>query len=135
MDVEVVIDGDEDDDPSDEDDEDDEDSEDMEEGDEIEIIDEVNGDAENGSLAEGEDDEWQSEIEEGDGYEGVDDMEHDLSQDPDQDHHLQEMVRAIEGEPQGVLERLERDDLEMEMEAEGYMDDVVHDEEGKSNSA
>ncbi|KAI9875937.1 MAG: hypothetical protein M1830_007716 [Pleopsidium flavum] len=130
MDVEVVIDGDEDDDPSDEDDEDDEDdSEDMEDGNEIEIIDEINGDAENGSLAEGEDDEWQSEIDEGDGYEGVDDMENDLSQDPDQDHHLQEIVRAIEGEPQDVLERLERGDLEMEMEAEGYMEDAVHDEE------
>lgn len=140
MDVEVVIDGDEDDDPSEDedDDEDEEDSEDMEDGDEVEIIDEIideiNGDAENESLAEGEDDEWQSEVEEVDEYEGEDDMEHDLSHDPDQDHHLQEIVRAIEGEPQGVLERLERGDLEMDMEAEGYMDDVVHDEDGESSS-
>ena len=126
MDVEVVIDEDDDDGPTDEDDEDEDDSEDMEDGDEIEIIDDIQDDEEEHSLAEGEEDEWQSEIDGEDGYEVADDVEHDLSQDPDQ----LDNVQAIEGEAQNVLERMGRAELEMELGDGEYMDDVVHDEEG-----
>ncbi len=129
MDVEVVIDEDDDDGPTEEDDEDGDDSEDMDDGDEIEIIDDIQADEEDQSLAEGEEDEWQSEVDEGDGYEVADDAEHDLSQDPDG----LDIVHAIEGEAQSVLERMGRAELEMELGDGEYMDDIVHDEEGTSH--
>ena len=144
MDVEVVIDG--DDEPTDEDDdEDQQDSEDMDEDDdhEIEVIDEVAGDSENGSLAEGDEDGWQDE----DG----EDIEHFHEQDPLGDHHFghdQETESAVRdivrefGGAEAALQRLEGlddeqaeglDRLQMDIESGRYMDDVVHhdDDEGK----
>ena len=59
MDVEVIIDGDEDQSEDGEDSEEDED--DMDEGDEVEIFDEINGDDENDSLADDPENEWQDE--------------------------------------------------------------------------
>jgi len=129
MDVEVVIDEDDDDGPTDEDDEDGDDSEDMEDGDEIEIIDDIEDDEGDQSLPEGEEDEWQSDVDDGNHYEVADDAEHDLGQDPDG----LDIVHAIEGEAQSVLERMGRAELELELGDEEYMDDIVHDEEGMSH--
>ena len=64
MDVEVIIDGDEDQSEDGEDSEEDDDD-DMDEGDEVEILDEINGDDENDSL-DGPEDEWQDEDEDDD---------------------------------------------------------------------
>ena len=139
MNVEVVIDG-EDDEPSD-DDEDQDDSEDMDEDNEIEVIDEITGDSENASLAEGEDEDWQDE----DGediarYNEDNDLDQGFSQNTqDAESAVRDIVREFGG-PEAALQRLEgleesRGDLAMDLE-EGiggrYMDDVVgheHDEE------
>ena len=68
MDVEVIIDGEEDQSEDGEDSEEDDDD-DMDEGDEVEILDEINGDDENDSL-DGPEDEWQDEDEEDDPDDG-----------------------------------------------------------------
>ena len=143
MDVEVVIDG-EDDEPSDED-EDHDDSEDIDDDNEIEVIDEITGDDENASLDEGEDEDWQDE----DGedlarYNGENDLDQGFSQDnQDAESAVREIVREFGG-PEAALQRLEgledgRGDLAMDLE-EGiggrYMDDVVgheHDEEDEDD--
>lgn len=116
MDVEVVIDGD-DDDPTDEEedeDEDEEDSEDMDEDDEVEVIDEITGDSENDSLAEGEEEEWRDEDQDGEG---------DL-----QDHEsaARDIVREFGG-AEAALQHLENAGFAAEME--GYMEDVVRDDD------
>ena len=140
MDVEVVIDA-EDDEPSD-DDEDPEDSEDTDEEDnEVEVIDEINGDSENASLAEGEEEDWQDE----DGediahYNEENDLDQSFGQDTQiAENAVRDIVREFGG-PEAALQRLEGledgpRDLAMDLE-EGiggrYMDDVVgheHDEE------
>ena len=63
MDVEVVIDGDED--ESDEDEEDETDDTEDEDGEDIEIIDDGIDDDGNDSLDDGNEDEWQDEVEDG----------------------------------------------------------------------
>ena len=132
MDVEVVIDA-EDVEPSD-DDEDQEDSEDMDEDNEIEVIDEITGDSENASLAEGEDEDWQDEDgEEIARYNEENDLDQGFSQDThDAENAVRDIVREFGG-PEAALQRLEgledgQRDLAMDLE-EGiggrYMDDVV----------
>ena len=144
MDVEVVIDGDDEDPSDDEDDEDQDDSEDdmdnMDDGDEIEVIDEINGDSENGSLAGGEDDGWQDE--DGDDierYNEEDGFENDLSQDQDAESAVRDIVREFGG-AEAALQRLEGledgpSDLQMDIDSGRYMEDVVHldDDDGKSS--
>ena len=134
MDVEVVIDGDDDEPSDDEDDEDQDDSEDMDDDQEVEVIDEINGDSENGSLAEGEDEGWQDE--DGDDmerYTADDGFENDLDQDPDAESAVRDIVREFGG-PEAALERLQAMDdgpsnLQMDLESGRYMDDVIHRDE------
>lgn len=138
MDVEVVIDGDDDEPSDDEDDEDQDDSEDMDDDNEIEVIDEINGDSENASLAEGEDDGWQDE--DGDDierYNEEDGFDNDLSRDPDTESAVRDIVREFGG-PEAALERLQAmedgpSDLQMDIDSGRFMDDVVHrdEEDGK----
>lgn len=146
MDVEVVIDG-EDDDPSDDDDgegEDPEDSEDMDDDNEIEVIDEITGDSENASLADGDDDGWQDEDgEDNERYNGEDVLDdNDFSQDHDAETAVRDIVREFGG-AEAALQRLEGlddgqaeglDRLQMDIESGRYMDDVVHrdDDDGES---
>jgi len=127
MDVEVVIDGD-DEEPSDDDDDPD-DSDDMDDGDDIEVIDEITGDSLNDSLADGEVEGWEDEDdEEGEGYNGEeDDLERDLSQGQDPESAVRDMVRELGVE--AGLRRLEGPDLSIDIEGDGYMDDVVRDDE------
>ena len=138
MDVEVVIDGDDDEPSDDEDEEDQDDSEDMDDDNEIEVIDEINGDSENASLAEGEDDGWQDE--DGDDierYNEEDGFDNDLSRDPDTESAVRDIVREFGG-PEAALERLQAmddgpSDLQMDIDSGRFMDDVVHrdEEDGK----
>lgn len=77
MDVEVVIDEEEE--SSSEDDHNDEDSEDMDLDDhDVEVIDEITGDNENASLAEGEDDGWQDEDEDVEDDENIDEDDSEI---------------------------------------------------------
>ena len=124
MDVEVVLDGD-DDEPS-EDDDDQEDSGGTEEDEEVEVVDEINGDNENDSLAIGEEEEWQDEDEEGAGYEGGHAEDPDLSQHMDHEE-MRDIVREFENAG-NVLQRLDGGDLAMDIENETYMDDVIREE-------
>lgn len=141
MDVEVVIDGDEDE-PTDEDedeDEDEDDSDDMDEDDEvIEVMEEITGDSENDSLTGDEDAEWQDD--DGDSehlhhhhhhHHEEDGLEHNLSQDQDTESAVRDIVRELGG-TEAALQRLENADFGADLD--GYMDDVVRDddEEGKS---
>ena len=114
MDVEVVIDGD-DDEPSDDDEEG---SDDMDEDDEVEVIDEITGDSENDSLADDEE-EWRDEDEE----------EHDHDEDGLEEHDLQdaenaarEIVREFGGAG-AALQHLENPEFAADLD--GYMDEVV----------
>ena len=118
MNVEVVIDGD-DDDPTDddedeEDDEDDEDDDDIDEDDEVEVIDEITGDSENDSLAGGEDEEWRDEDRDG---------EDDL-QDPES--AARDIVREFGG-AEAALQHLEN--VGFGADLDGYMEDVVRDDD------
>lgn len=116
MDVEVVIDGD-DDDPTDDDedeDEDEDDSDDLDEDDEVEVIDEITGDSENDSLAEGEEEEWRDEDQDG---------EDDL-QDPES--AAREIVRELGG-AEAALQHLENAGFAADLD--GYMEDVVRDDD------
>ncbi len=140
VDVEVVIDGDDDEPSDDEDDEDQDDSEDMIDDNAIEVIDEINGDSENASLAEGEDDGWQDE--DGDDIERFneeDGFDNDLSRDPDAESAVRDIVREFGG-PEAALERLQAmedgpSDLQMDIDSGRFMDDVVHrdEEDGKGS--
>ena len=130
MDVEVVIDGDEDE-PSEDDDGDQEDSEDMNDDEEVEVVDEITGDSENASLAEGEDEDWQDEDgEDIERYNEEGDLDHAFSsQDQDAESAVREIVREFGG-AEAALQRLEgledgRSRLAMDIEEGRYMDDVV----------
>ena len=128
MDVEVVIDG-EDDEPSDDDDPDD--SEDMDNGEEIEIIDEMNGDHENESLADGDEEEWQDDDDEGEEeYGGGDGIRHDMDHDHESD--VREIVREFENAGTAI-QGIDTGDLVMDIENGTYMDDVVRDDEDADN--
>lgn len=133
MDVEVVIDGDEDELSDEDDDEEEDDSDEMEDDeDDVEVIDEITGDSENDSLAGDEEGEWQDD--DGDGehhhhhHDEENGLEHDLSQDQDTESAVRDIVREFGG---AELQRL--DNAEFGAELDGYMDDVVRDddEEGK----
>lgn len=135
MDVEVVIDG-EDDEPSDED-EDPDDSEN--EHDDVEVLDEISGDDEGASLVEGEDDEWQDEMEEGDGDPEDFDVNHGLDRDQDANSAVRDIVREFGG-AEAALQRLEGlgsgpSDLDMDIEQDRYMDDVIHRDEDEGSLA
>lgn len=131
MDLEVVIDGDEDgDDDEDPSEDDDDDLDDMDDGEEGEVIDEINGDNENDSLAEGEDEGWQDEDEEAEGYEGEEGMEDGLGE-PQDPESVARDVRDIMREFQaaaGVEAELEAGNIAMDI-GEEYMDDLVHGED------
>lgn len=129
MNVEVVIDDGDDDDPSDGDDPDD--SDDMDEDDEAELVDEITGDSENDSLAEGEE-EWQDEDEDREHYPDGDGLEHDPSHDQDHESAVRGMVRGFTGT--NALQRLEGPDLAMDIgEDNEYLGTVIQDDddEGK----
>lgn len=135
MDLEVVLDGDEDDDDDEDHSEDDDgDLDEMDDGEEVEIIDEINGDNENDSLAEGEEEEWQDEDEEAEGYEGEEGMEDGLgeSQDPESvARDVRDIMREFQAAA-GVEAHLEGGNIAMDI-GEEYMDDIVHGEDdGKS---
>ena len=130
MDVEVVIDQDDDDEPSD----DDEDSDDSANDDDIEELDEINGDDENASLGDGEEEEWQDEV---DGDEDDEEQyggdEQDMSQDQDAESAVRDIVREFGG-AEAALQRLEgledgSADLVMDIDEGRYMDDVIHRED------
>lgn len=109
MDVEVVIDGDE---PTDDDDDED-DSDDMDEDEAVEVIDEITGDSENDSLAEGEDEEWRDE-----------DADGDLGR------RLEEVERRIVGSygaAEAALQQLEH--ARFVRDLDGYMEGVVRDDD------
>lgn len=130
MDVEVVIDDGDDDDPSDGDDP--EDSDDMDENDDVELVDEITGDSENDSLAEGEE-EWQDEDEDREHYPGGDGLEVDPSHDQDHESAVREMVREFTGAT-NALQRLEGAELAMDIgEDNDYLGTVIQDDddEGK----
>jgi E3 ubiquitin-protein ligase HUWE1 len=112
MDVEVVI-GDGDDEPTDDDDDED-DSDDMDDEDDVEVNDEITGDSENDSLAEGEDEEWRDE-------------------DGDEEHGLQDPESAVRdiareyGEAEAALQHLDNSTFRRDLD--GYMEDVARDDD------
>lgn len=137
MDVEVVIDGEDDDEPSE--DEDPDDSDDMEEDENVEIMDEINGDDDNDSLAEGNEEEWQDQDddeEEDHGEDGVEqdgDYHHNHEDIYDPDTTVRDMAREIQnaGITAPGIDGEQFRNLEMDIENDVYMDDVVRDEDGK----
>ena len=124
MDVEVVIDGEEEE-PSDDDDPDD--SEDIDdEDDEVEVIDEINGDNENDSLGDGDDEEeWQDE-DDGEGYNVEDDIDRDISEHRDPMSAVRDVVEQFNN-ASGALQQIDSNDLIMDIDNGTYMDDVVRD--------
>ena len=130
MEVEVVINGDDEDVSDDDDDDDDpDDSDDMDDdGEDIEVIDEITGDSLNDSLADVDEEGWQDDDEEGGDYNGEEDgLEADLSQDQDPGSAVRDMVRELGVE--ASLRQLEGPDMSMEIDGDGYMDDVARDDE------
>lgn len=126
MDVQVVIDDGDDDEPSDGEDPDD--SDDMDEDDEVELVDEITGDSENDSLAEGEE-EWQDEDEDRERYPVTDGLEHDPSHDQDHESAVREMVREFTGAT-NALQRLEGAELAMDIgEDNEYLGTVIQDDD------
>ena len=133
MNVEVVIDEEEateDDDGEDDDDEDD--SEDMDDDDEIEVVDEVTGDSENASMAEGDEDGWQDENgEHSEHYDEPDPLDdNDLSRD-----EASTVRDIVFGGPATALQHLEGlhdeqsdgfERLHQDIESGRYMEEVVH---------
>ena len=132
MDVEVVLDG-EDDDQS-EDDPDD--SEDMDEDEEIEMMDEITGDDELDVLADGDEDEeeWQDEDNEAEGYGADDGIDNDSNQTRDHNSAVRDLVREMQNVT-GTLPRLDGGGLELDIGNEVFMDDVVRDDDGGSESS
>ncbi|KAI9847392.1 MAG: hypothetical protein M1837_002581 [Sclerophora amabilis] len=125
LDVEVVLNGPDEGRGSDSDSED---TDEMDEDDEIEVVDEINGDDENASLA-GDADEWQSEDDDEDAeYEGGDDLgDHGVH-----GHHdsLDHIVRALEGDDGGdMLQHLQGGDLNMDMDPEDLSEDEEDDDD------
>ena len=142
MDVEVVIDGEEDDTDDDEDDdaEDDEepseddsdDDDEMDDDNDIEILQEIDGDDENASLAEGEEVDFHGQDDEDDELE-VDGGDFDMEQQEavdDAEGAVRELMQELEGSDH-LPARLhglnaETADLQMDINADRYMDDVIH---------
>lgn len=137
MDVEVVIDG-EDDDEAEEDDEDaDEDMEDDDEdedGEDVEILDEITGDDENASMPGADDEDWESEPSDDDEGEDVEDYpgHNDIegAGEPPHPDGLDDIVRVLEGhDHHDILQQLQDGGLEMDVEQEGYLEDDMQDDE------
>ena len=151
MDVEVIIDGEDDqsEDGDDSEDEDDED-EDMDDDDEVEIIDdEMNGDDENDSLADDPENEWQDEDDgddrnedqlseglqlgaavEGDGHLIEDEDAHREQMEPMRDIVLDleaDMEQGITAPPPGAMFG-----LDMEVDNPRFGGDMIRDEDGAS---
>jgi E3 ubiquitin-protein ligase HUWE1 len=119
MDVEVVIEGDDDEPTDDDEDEDDSDDDmDEDEDDEVEVIDEITGDSENDSLAEGEDEEWQDED---------DDGEHDVPEPESAGHWRRELQRLEALNARRMRHR--RLEAGLAPDLDGHMDDVVRDDD------
>ncbi|MCJ1250646.1 hypothetical protein MMC30_007874 [Trapelia coarctata] len=134
MNVEVVIDGDEDDDDEASDEDDPEDSDDMDEDEEVEIIDEITGDEGNGSLADGNEEEWQDEDDDREDYHDEDVMDHESSEAHDHPDHsptVRDLMREMQNAGAALpnLDRQEFRDLEMDIENHVYMEEAVHDDE------
>lgn len=135
MDVEVVMEGDEDDDEDDDDDDDDDEdddedpdeSEDMDDVDgDVEILEEITGDEENASLAEGHEG-WQDDMDDGEDVAEYD-IEAGDSQDP-AESAVRELMQGFGG-PGGPLQHIEglgegHADLVMDINEGRYMNDVV----------
>lgn len=131
MNVEVVIDGEDDEmsegddgDASEDGDEDeDDDEDDMEDdGEDIQAMEEITGDDENDSLADGDGEEWQDEREENE-REAEDDGPIDIGLDQDTQSAVRNIAREFADGPAALR------DLAMEMEGEGGRDDEEDDEE------
>ena len=146
MDVEVVI-GDEEDDDEDDDDEDedpdDSEDDDMDDNGDVEVIDEINGDDEGASLAEGEDADWEEDMDGGEGVEEYGIEGENIAGDAESTVRdiIQEFGGGGPGRGAGALARLEGglqalegledgpSDLQMDINNGRYMDDVIHREE------
>ena len=146
MDVEVVIGG-EDEDDEDDDDDDDEDPDDsedeMDEDGDIEIIDEITGDDENASLAEGEDVDWEDDMDDGEDGEDARDYEVDGEHaEGGAETAVRDIIEEFGGgsaaRGAGVFPRLEANlqaledgpsDLQMDIDSGRYMDDAVRRED------
>ena len=122
MNVEVVIDGEDDeiDVDSDEEDDDQDSEEDLDEDEEVEVIDEITGDDENDSLGDVDEEAWQDE-EEAEDYNGENGMDGGFGQNQDPESALRDMAREFADAPAAL-----RDialDLEAEMTEEAAQDD------------
>lgn len=129
MQLEVVMD--QDGDPSDEDDDDDE--TDGMDGEDLEIVGDLDGSGGSDGLDEGEEGSWQDEAEDGQDF-GEVTIEEGLGHEHPHDFPIHNIVRAIEeeGGPE-MLERVARiggGDLDMDLDPEGYMEEVMEGEEG-----
>ncbi|KAI9706371.1 MAG: hypothetical protein M1836_003376 [Candelina mexicana] len=130
MQLEVVMD--EHDVPSDEE-EDDDDESDGVDGEDLEIVGDLNGSGGSDGLDEGEEGSWQDEGEDEPDYDEEVAIEEGLEHDHPHNFPIHNIVRAIEeeGGPE-MLERVARiggGDLDMDLDPEGYMEEVMEGEE------
>lgn len=125
MNVEVVINGEEDeiDVDSDEDDDDQDSEEDLDEEEEVEVIDEITGDDENDSLAGVDEEAWQDE-EEAEEYNEENGMEGGFGPNQDPESALRDMAREFADAPAALR------DIALDLEAE-MTEEAAQDEEGQ----
>ena len=121
--------GDDDDDDSDMDDDDDDDDDD--DGEEIEIIDEITGDDENGSMAEDDDEDeegWEDDV--GDEYDDEDQIDDDGSP---HGGPLEHMVRVLDGDDGSdvIFQGEGHAGHLMDMGGEQYFEDEMLEEDGE----
>ena len=122
MNVEVVIDG-EDDEMEEDSDDDEGDSEDeLDEDEEVEVIDEITGDDENDSLADGDDEAWQDE-DEAERYDEGHGLDGDFGPSQDPENALREMARDFADAPAALR------DIAIEMEGD-ITEEAGQDDEG-----
>ena len=126
--VEVVIDG-EDDEigvESDEDDDDQDSEEDSDEDEDVEVIDEITGDDENDSLAGVDEDAWQDE-EEAEEYSEENGMDGGFDPNQDPESALRDMAREFADAPAALR------DIALDLEAE-MTEEAAQDDEGQHSS-
>lgn len=122
MNVEVVING-EDDEMEEDSDDDEGDSEDeLDEDEEVEVMDEITGDDENDSLADGDDEAWQDE-DEAERYDEGNGLDGDFGPSQDPENALREMARDFADAPAALR------DIAIEMEGD-LTEEAGQDDEG-----
>ncbi|KAI9804681.1 MAG: hypothetical protein M1833_006756 [Piccolia ochrophora] len=127
LDVEVVLNGEEN--GVDTDGEDDE-SDEMDGHEDIEVVDEITGDDENDSAPGDDEGDWESQDDED--YGGADELDDDAPHEAI-DNPLEHIVRALEGENGAdMLEQMEGEDMNIDLDPEGYGDDDMQDEDDLS---